>query len=173
VLFRSSGADPVAGGASYKLTIAASGSTGVTWKSSDTTIATVAGTDILGTVVALKAGTAIITATGGNSVSVPLTVMNYAAADLSAGRTAFETTYTCAKSGCHDAMGPDVTPSGVGKHTDAQLQAVVTSGMNPEGGVVSIGAAAHSFAIVSGTPAYAGIVAYMRSLPPGTPKQDM
>ncbi len=70
--------------------------------------------------------------------------------------------------GCHDASGPDVTPSGIGKHTDAQLQATVLSGQNPEGGEVAIGAARHSFAMAP----MPGIIAYMRSLPPGVPHAD-
>ncbi|MEO7732142.1 MAG: Ig-like domain-containing protein [Kofleriaceae bacterium] len=168
-----SGIDPAGGGASYKVTIAASHATGVTWASLDPTVATVSGTDALGTVVALKAGSTTITAlASGATEMIPLTVAAYSASDLAAGATAYTTTYSCAKSGCHDASGPDVSPSGIAKHTDAQLVAVITAGENPEGGAVSIGAANHSFAIPANSAASRGICAYLRSLPPGTPVPD-
>jgi hypothetical protein len=170
-----SGVDPAGGGATYKVTIAASGPTGITWSTSDTAIATVTGTDTLGTVVSLKEGNAMIRVTDGNStVAVPLLVTSYSASDLAAGKTAFETTYSCAKSGCHDAVGPDISPSGIGKHTDPQILGTVTSGLNPENATpVSIGVANHSFPIAAGTPESVGICAYMRSLPPGIPKPDL
>ncbi len=168
-----SGSDPAGGGASYKVTIAASGASGVAWTSSDLAVATVSGTDALGTVVAVKAGSATISATaGGATKSIPLTVAAYPAADLAAGATSFKTTYSCAKAGCHDAGGPDVSPSGIGKHTDAQLLAVITMGANPEGGSVSIGAPNHSFAIPANSAESRGICAYLRSLPPATPVAD-
>ncbi|MDB4956922.1 MAG: hypothetical protein JWO36_4491 [Myxococcales bacterium] len=169
-----SGADPAGGGATYKVTIGAKGASGLTWTSTDPTVATVTGTDSLGTVVSLKEGAATITATSaaGSHQSLPLLVMSYAASDLAAGQAAYDM-YSCAKSGCHDLGGPDITPSGIGKHTDPQLLATVTTGFNPEGGEVSIGAAMHSFPIAAGTPEYVGIVAYMRSLPPGIPKPDL
>ena len=89
---------------------------------------------------------------------------------LTAGSTAFTQTYTCAKSGCHDSAGPDISPSDIGKHTDTQIQAAVTMGANPEGGDISIGAAAHSFALTGDE--VLGICAYLRALPPGTPVPD-
>jgi len=96
------------------------------------TVATVSGTDALGTVVAHKAGSTTITAlASGATRMIPLTVAAYSASDLAAGATAYTTTYSCAKSGCHDASGPDVSPSGIAKHTDAQLVAVITAGENP------------------------------------------
>jgi len=166
-----SGVESGAGAATYKVTIAASNGSGVVWASADPSIATVTGTDALGTVTALKAGSTTITATaGGTKLSIPLVVATYSTSDRMAASGMWSG--TCSKGGCHDASGPDVSPSGIGKHTDMQLDTVVTMGQNPEGGDVSIGKAAHSFAIASGTPAFAGIVATMRSLPPGTPKQD-
>ena len=166
-----SGVESGAGAVTYKVTIAASNGKGVVWASADPSIATVTGTDALGTVTALKAGSTTITATaGGMKLSIPLVVATYAVSDRMAANGMW--TGTCSKGGCHDPGGPDVTPSGIGKHPDMQLDAVVTMGQNPEGGDVSIGRAAHSFAIASGTPAFAGIVAQMRSLPPGTPVKD-
>lgn len=159
------------GGATYKVTIAAMNGKGVVWASADPSIATVSGTDALGTVTSLKAGSTMITATaGGTTLSIPLVVASYRSSDRMAASAMWSG--TCSKGGCHDASGPDVSPSGIAKHTDAQLDTVVTTGMNPEGGAVAIGAAAHSFVIASDSPAFAGIVATMRSLPPGTPKQD-
>ncbi len=166
-----SGVESGAGAAQYKVTIAAMNGKGVVWASADASIATVSGTDALGTVTALKAGSTKITATsGGKTVEIPLVVAVYKSSDRAAASSMWSG--TCSKGGCHDASGPDVSPSGIGKHTDAQIQATVTMGENPEGGEVSIGKAAHSFAIATDAPAYAGIVAQMRSLPPGTPKQD-
>jgi alpha-amylase len=155
-----------------KVTIAAMGATGVTWASMDTTIATVTGTDTLGTVTAVKAGSTSITATaGGKTVTIPLTVNMYTTAQLAAGSTAFTQTYTCAKAGCHDSGGPDISPSDIGKHTDAQIIAATSMGKNPEGGDISIGASNHSFALATSDD-QAGICAYLRALPPGTPVQD-
>ena len=168
-----SGADPAGGGMPDQVTIAASHASHVTWGSTDISVATVTGTATLGTVSVLKEGNATITATTSSShASLPLLVTAYAASDLAAGTTAFAT-YDCAKSGCHDATGSDISPSGIAKHTDPQLAAAITTGYNSEGGEVSIGAAAHSFPIAAGTPEYVGIVAYLRALPPGTPVPDL
>jgi hypothetical protein len=152
----------------YKVPVAASGATGLTWSSSDPTIASVAGTDALAVITGLKAGTATITATaGGKSATVTVTVAAYKAADKTAGQTAY-TSNGCNKVGCHDASGPDITPSGIGKHSDMQITAAATMGANPEGGAISIGAAAHSFKNIPN-----GISPYLRSLPSlGTPQQD-
>lgn len=168
-----SGVESGTGATAYKATIRADGASGVTWKVDDPTIASVTGTDTLGTVTALKAGSTTITVmAGGVTAQVPFTVATYNVSDRMAGATAFTTTYTCARSGCHDATGPDISPSGIGKHTDAQLDAATTMGKNPEGGDVAIGAAAHSFSIASAAPGYVGIAAYMRALTPGTPHKD-
>lgn len=161
------------GGASFKVTISASGASGIAWSSADATIASVTGTDTLGTVTALKAGATTIKAlAGGSTISLPLTVTTYTAADITAGTTAYNTTYTCARAGCHDAAGPDVGPADIGKHTDAQVLAALVSGTNPEGGPISIGAAMHTFTIAAGSAESRGIIGYMRSLPPGIPKND-
>src|SRR5262249_15548339 len=151
--------------AKYSVPIAASGAAGITWTSSDPTIATVSGTDSVATITAVKAGTVTITAKAGTATATAtITVESFKSADKATGQTAYATA-NCA--GCHGASGPDISPSGVGKHTDAQLMACVTQGQNPEGGAVSIGAAAHSFAETT------AIVAYLRSIPAaGVPKAD-
>jgi hypothetical protein len=164
-----SGADPAGGGATYKVTIAASEASGITWTSADETVASVTGTDTLGTVTAKKPGSTMITATaGGKATSIPLTVNSYAAADLTAG-TAVATQYTCTKAGCHGPGDNDISPSGIGKHTDAELLTAVTTGVNPEGGQIDV---SHSFAVTANSAMSRGICAYMRQLPPGTPVQD-
>ena len=63
----------------------------------------------------------------------------------------------------------DISPSGIGKHTDAELLTAVTAGTNPEGGAIEV---AHSFAVAPSSASSRGICAYMRSLPPGTPVND-
>lgn len=159
------------GGGKYVVPVAVSNGTKVTWQSSDASIATVSGDDTSAMITPLKAGTATITATaGGASATVALTVQTYAAAARTAGQAAFET-FKCAS--CHGAAGPDITSSGICKHTDAQLEAAVTQGANPEGGDVKIGKAAHSFPIAPTDPAYVGIAAFLRSqTPAGIPKPD-
>jgi hypothetical protein len=162
-----SGVESGAGAKQYQVTISATAGASVTWQSMDPSIASVTGTNTLGTVSALKVGSTTIVATsGGKSVQIPLTIESYSASDRMSAASMYTT--TCAASGCHDATGPDVSPSGIGKHSDQQLHDVVISGMNPEGGPVSIGAAAHSF----GTAPMPGMIEYMRSLPPGVPHRD-
>jgi mono/diheme cytochrome c family protein len=156
------------GGATGKVTIAAMDATGMSWSSGDTSVATVSGNDTLGTVTAVKAGSTTITAkAGGVSMPVPVMVISYTAAQLSAGSAAFQA-QACGS--CHNASGPDISPSGIGKHTDQQIIDATVSGKNPEGGEVSIGAAMHSFALTGD--AKIGIAAYVRSLTPGTPVAD-
>jgi hypothetical protein len=156
------------GHAPGKVTISAMNASSMAWSIADTSIATVTGTDELGTVTAEKAGTTTITAkAGGVTMPIPLTVISYTSAQLAAGTTAYQT-FNCGS--CHSASGPDITPSDIGKHTDQQILAATVSGANPEGGAVSIGAAAHSFAVTGD--AMVGISAYLRSLTPGTPVPD-
>jgi hypothetical protein len=160
-----------AGGASPgKITISAMNATGLTWTSQDPSVATVSGSATLGTVTSLKAGsTMIVASAGGQTMPLPITINSYTAAQLTAGQAAFQA-QSCASSACHSASGPDISPSDIGKHTDAQILAAVTQGKNPEGGDISIGAANHSFALTGD--ATTGISAYLRSLPPGTPTPD-
>ena len=167
-----SGADPAGGGTPYAVTIAAMGATGMSWTSSNASIATISGTDSLGTVSAVAVGTATLTAAaGGTTLTIPLTVNSYSAAELSAGAAAWSRV-NCAM--CHGpgaTTGGDVGPADIGKHTDDQVIGAITAGQNPEGGEVSIGAASHSFAM-SGADEMRGIVAYLRSLPAGIPVAD-
>lgn len=156
------------GGATGKVTISAMDATGMSWSSADGSVASVAGNDTLATVTGLKAGSTTITATaGGQTISIPLQVISYTAAQLAAGQSAF-TSNNCAS--CHTGSELDVSPSDIGKHTDAQILAAAAHGQNPEGGDISIGAAMHSFPL-SGD-AQIGIAAYLRSLTPGVPVDD-
>jgi hypothetical protein len=164
------GAVYAGGAAPGKVTIAAMNATSLTWTSQDPSVASVTGTATLGTVTSLKAGsTMIVASAGGQTMPLPITVNSYTAAQLTAGQSAFQA-HNCASAGCHSGSGPDISPSDIGKHTDDQIVAAVTQGKNPEGGDVSIGAAAHSFALTGD--ATVGIAAYLRSLPPGTPTPD-
>lgn len=163
----------------YAAPIGVTSGSGITWASADSTIATVSGNDMEANVTAVKTGSTTITATaGGKSVTVPVTVEAYKASDRMAGAAAYAkipgSTMSCAAASCHGPTGvSDITPSGIGKHTDQAIQAAFAMGANPEGGNVSIGVAAHSFAIPSSDPAYLGIVAFLRSEPAaGIPKAD-
>jgi hypothetical protein len=154
-----------AGGSTYAVPIAASGATGMSWVSSDSSVASVSGSDTEGTVDGVKAGMAQVTASAGmQSAAAMVVVASYTATQRMAGAQSYMK-FNCV--GCHGNGGPDITPSGIGKHTDAQILAAATQGANPEGGDISIGKAAHSFA------ADPGIVAYVRSLAPaGVPHPD-
>lgn len=151
--------------AGYTVPIAASEATGITWESSDPAIATVTGNDTLATVTGVAAGTVTITATAGDAYeTAEVIVTAYTSATKEAGQALF-TDNGCGVAGCHDSAGEDdVTPSGLGKHTDDEIMTAITAGTNPEGGEIPN----HIFADV-GT----DILAYMRSLPPkGPPIQD-
>jgi len=156
------------GTAPGKVTVSAMDATGMAWASESSSVATVSGNDTLGTVTAVSAGSTTITATAdGQTISIPLQVISYTAAQLSAGQSAFESN-NCAH--CHTGSALDISPSDIGKHTDAQILAAASQGQNPEGGEISIGAAMHSFSITGD--AQIGIAAYLRSLTPGIPVDD-
>jgi mono/diheme cytochrome c family protein len=129
----------------------------VTWTSSNSGIATASGSTKSGAIAAKKPGTTVITVKDGTkTATVSVTVITYKAADKTAGAAEF-TAAKCAD--CHGAAGPDITPSGVGKHSDEEIVAAVTEGKNPEGGDLEGG---HTY---TATPA---IVAYLRSIAPRT-----
>jgi mono/diheme cytochrome c family protein len=125
----------------------------VSWISSNTGIATASGNAKAGTIAAKKPGTSTVTVKDGTkTATVLVTVIAYTSADKTAGAAEFAAA-KCAD--CHGASGPDITPSGVGKHSDEEILAAVTAGMNPEGGDLEGG---HKY---TATPA---IVAYLRSI---------
>lgn len=139
----------------------ASGTT--TWSSSDAAVA-VTGNAISASISAVKIGAATVTVKAGDgSANVSVTVQKYAASAVTSGKAEF-TSAGCA--GCHDGDGPDVTPSGIGKHSDDEILGAFQEGKNPEGGDVD--SPNHEFAVS------AAVVAYLRSLPARTPtpKQD-
>jgi len=121
-------------------------------------------------VTAASVGTSFITADdGGDPATAVVTVIAYRAADRAAGESAF-TTYHC--DGCHAATltppGPDITSSGIGKHSDDQIVAAVMQGRNPEGASIEVG---HTFPLT--TAEAAGIAAFLRSQPArGVPQAD-
>jgi hypothetical protein len=153
-------------GGAFTVPIAASGAQSAMWASDAPQIATVTGDDTIGQVRAVSVGDApIVVAAGGKTVSAMVTVSRYTAAQRAAGQVAF-TAHACA--GCHDS-GPDISPSGVGKHSEAQLQAAFL-GMNPEGGPIE--GVVHNF-VPDSDPASLALVAYLRSLPArGVPHAD-
>jgi hypothetical protein len=145
----------------YTVNIAVVSGSGLAWTSSDPATATVTGDDKVATITALKAGSATITATAGSSkVDVPVEISTYTVAQKMAG--AMEYKSTCA--GCHDGSGgPDITPSDLGKHTDAEATGAFAEGKNPEGGTID--SPNHIFTVTDKV----GMVAYLRSLPPRQP----
>jgi hypothetical protein len=135
----------------------------VTWTSGTTTVATATGDAKSGTITGVKAGKSTVTIKAGTkSATVSVTVNTYPAGDIAKGQTE----YMMGKcDDCHAGMGPDVTPSDIGKHTDDEIMGAIVQGANPEGGMI---AGMHKFT------ATAAIIAYMRSLPArtNTPVQD-
>lgn len=152
-------------GSAGELPLSIMGGAHVSWAAADPHVVRVTGDDASAHALALATGqTAVSASAADGSVSANVTVVRYAASARSAGQASYA---KLACGGCHGAGGPDITPSGIGKHSDAQIMGAVAHGMNPEGGEVSVGAAQHSFA------ADPGIVAYLRSLAPaGIPEQD-
>src|SRR5207248_2688600 len=124
-------------GGGYTTGVSASGGTGIVWSSGDDSIASVAGTDALGTITAKKAGSTTVVATAGTAASVTVKVTQYVAADKIAGMALYMTK-GCGAAACHGAGGPsDISPSGVGKHSDAEILSAVNLAMNPEGGMLA------------------------------------
>ena len=127
------------------------------WTSSNTSIATATGNAKTGSISAKKPGTSTVTVKDGTkTATVLVTVIAYKSADKTSGAAEYASA-KCAD--CHGASGPDITPSGVGKHSDDEILAAVTQGANPEGGDLEGG---HKY---TATPA---IVAYLRSIAPRT-----
>jgi hypothetical protein len=145
-------------GARYAAPIAVGGTSPMAYSIEDASIATATAEDQQVEVGALRVGsTSLVVRNDFGQSSASLTVTTYGASERLAGAQAWQT-FNCAS--CHD-MGPDVTPSGIARRTDAQIAAAVGSGVNPDGGDVSIGKSQHSFAVQPPV----GIVAFLRSLP--------
>jgi hypothetical protein len=146
--------------------VALTGASGsVAWTSADDSVAAVSGSAVSAKISAVKAGSSAITVKAGSaSAEVKVTVLSYTAAAVASGEQEYKTA-GCA--GCHEAAdGPDITPSGVGKHTDDQILGAAHDAKNPEGG--DIASPNHKFAVTN------AVVAYLRSLPAKTdsPKAD-
>src|SRR5262249_14816937 len=119
-------------GARYSVPVAATGAGAANWSTSDSSVAAVSGTDVLGQIVAAGPGATSVEVVGGaRSATAGVTVVRYQTSDRMAGEQKYAA-FMCA--GCHGSGTPDITPSGIGKHTDEQIQAAITQGLNPEGG---------------------------------------
>jgi hypothetical protein len=99
--------------------------TDATVTSSDDTVATVAAKSGDYLITAVAAGSATITAkSGSDTVTVSVTVTTLTDAAVSAGQQVYMSN-NCGP--CHDgASQPDITSSGLGKHTDAQITGAFT-----------------------------------------------
>ncbi len=146
--------------------VALNGASGTaTWSSSDTSIAAVTGDAVSAKISAVKVGGSTVTVKAGSaSANVTVTVLSYTSAAVASGQQEYK---SAGCDGCHGgADAPDITPSGVGKHTDDQILGAAKDGQNPEGGAIS--EPNHKFAVST------AVVAYLRSLPAktATPKDD-
>jgi hypothetical protein len=112
-------------------------------------------------------GTTTITATSGSeSVTITVTVQPYTDMEVVEGNKVYGGN-GCGP--CHaGADQPDITSSGLGKHTDGQLAGAFTMGINPDGNQIPI---SHSFPVMGVD--ISALVAYLRMLPPKQiPVQD-
>jgi hypothetical protein len=152
----------------YEVPIAASGATGIAWKSSNEAVATISGNDTLATIVGKSAGTAQITGAVGDAKStINVTVVQYTSADKSAGEALFTST-GCASNACHGPQAADdISPSVLAKHTDAEVIGAILRGDNPEGGDVRF--ENHEFPLTEAE--QRSILAYVRSLEPSGPPE--
>src|SRR5262249_26515037 len=109
-----------------------------------------------------KGSTSISITAGATKLDVAVEVVAYAAGQRALGKTAYDGA-KCAD--CHTS-GPDITPSGIGKHSDDEILGAAMMGKNPEGGNIAI---THAFSVGP------EIVAYLRSQPPrdAHPMPDM
>jgi hypothetical protein len=129
----------------------------VTWTSAVESVAKASGGEKFGSITAVKKGESKVTVKAGSkSATVDVTVATYASADVAKGKTEYETA-KCTE--CHNASGPDITTSGLAKHSDDQILGAVAEGKNPEGGDIEGG---HKYTATN------AIVAYLRSLPART-----
>ncbi len=142
-------------GTRYAAPVAVGGSSPMGYSIADASIAAVSGGDHQVEVAALRGGsTMVVVRNDFGMASAQVSIATYSASARAAGLQAWSAA-NCA--GCHD-FGPDVTPSGIARRTDAQITAAVVSGVNPDGGAIGT---AHSFAVSPPE----GIVAFLRSLP--------
>src|SRR5690242_13429487 len=148
--------------------LSVSGATGITWSTTSADFA-VSGDDHGAMVTGMIAGNGLITVTAANgeSVQVPVTVRSYTAASVANGASGFQT-IGCNRGGCHDASGPNITPSGIGKYDDLPLDYWITMGMSLDGMTT---VQFHMWNASTGLDLQGqmGIVAYLRSQAPNGP----
>jgi hypothetical protein len=132
------------------------------WTCNDPTMMRADGVVDHASMLPLTDGTSTVTAVGedGSTALVTVVTFLYTQEQLEAGKGV----YTNICSNCHAAGGdgPDITPSGVGKHTQDQILGAALMGMNPEGGPLN--QPNHMFQMTDLEKH--GIVGYLRSLPP-------
>ncbi len=150
------------GGGHYVVPVAARGETGLMWNTADTSRIMIMGTDNGAMVTALRAGHAQIEvdASASSSVSVSISVQSYTAAQRAAGQEAVGR-IGCQRTYCHDANGPDFTPSGIGRYADLDLQAWILYGKSLRNGTT---VQFHMWPLT--LTEQMGIVAYLRSQAP-------
>jgi hypothetical protein len=148
-------------GAQFTAPIAAMGDTNLNWTTADTDIIQLSGDDSGATVRGLMLGHADITVTSksGQMATVSVTVRSYPAGAKEMGQAGFER-IGCARGGCHDTNGPDVTPSGIGQFDDLPIDTWVTQGKSLlDGHTIMF----HMWDLM--IPERMGIVAFLRSQP--------
>lgn len=145
-----------------------SGASGITWSTTSMDF-TVSGDDHGAMVTGMIAGGGLIdvASADGQTLTVPVRVRMYTAASVANGQTGFNT-IGCNRSGCHDANGPNITPSGIGKFDDLPLDYWITMGQSLDG---SSTVQFHMWNASTGLDLQGqmGIVAYLRSQAPNGP----
>jgi hypothetical protein len=145
-----------------------SGATGIKWSTTSMDF-TVSGDDHGAMVTGISAGTGNIdvVSADGQMFTVPVRVRMYTAASVTNGQAGFNS-IGCNKSGCHDAQGPNITPSGIGKFDDLPLDYWITMGQSLNGGQT---VQFHMWNASTGLDLQGqmGIVAYLRSQTPNGP----
>jgi hypothetical protein len=148
--------------------LSATGATGLKWSTQSMDF-TVSGDDHGAMVTGMIAGGGDInvTSSDGQMVIVPVVVRGYTAASVANGQAGFNT-IGCNKSGCHDANGPNITPSGIGKFDDLPLDYWITMGQSLNGGMT---VQFHMWNASTGLDLQGqmGIVAFLRSQAPKGP----
>jgi hypothetical protein len=145
-----------------------SGATGITWSTTSADFL-VSGDDHGAMVTGKMAGGGNIdvVSADGQMVTVPVRVRGYTAASVANGQAGFNQ-IGCNRAGCHDAMGPNITPSGIGKYDDLPLDYWITMGQSLDG---STTVQFHMWNASTGLDLQGqmGIVAFLRSQTPNGP----
>lgn len=154
-------------GMTFSAPLGASGAVGLTWAGEKTTRPRfmITGNDSGATITAKYPGadTLIVTASNMQQVQIPVTVISYPSGSVARGQEAV-TRIGCQKSGCHDATGPDYSPSRIVGFDDRDIQQWIINGHS-----LKTGAMVPNHAWPVTLEEEQGVVAYLRSLPPRGP----